>query len=55
MCEGFRVKEEFVGHWEDRFPYEAVKEKYEMLEEAGKAGLLPRVHARNYRPQYPSC
>ena len=32
MCDKFPcTKEEFVGHWEDRFPYEAVKEKYEML------------------------
>lgn len=31
------TKEEFVGYWEDRFPYEAVKEKYEMYKEAGKA------------------
>lgn len=38
VCSKFPcTKEEFVGHWEDRFPYEAVKEKYEMLEEAGKA------------------
>lgn len=30
-------KEEFVGNWQDRFPYEAVEEKYEMYKEAGKA------------------
>jgi hypothetical protein len=30
-------KEEFVGNWQDRFPYEAVAEKYEMYKEAGKA------------------
>lgn len=29
--------EEFVGNWEDRFPYEAVNEKYEMYKAAGKA------------------
>lgn len=30
-------KEDFVGHWEDRFPYEAVKSKYEMYLAAGQA------------------
>jgi hypothetical protein len=29
--------QEFVGNWEDRFPYEAVLEKYEMYKAAGKA------------------
>ena len=29
-------KEEFVGAWTDRFPYEAVLEKYEMFKESGK-------------------
>ena len=29
--------EEFVGNWMDRFPYEAVLEKYEMYKAAGKA------------------
>lgn len=28
---------EFVGNWEDRFPYDAVLEKYEMYKAAGKA------------------
>lgn len=30
-------RHEFVGNWEDRFPYEAVMEKYEMYKAAGKA------------------
>lgn len=30
-------KKDFVGNWEDRFPYEAIEEKYEMYKEAGKA------------------
>jgi hypothetical protein len=29
--------QEFVGNWEDRFPYDAVLEKYEMYKAAGKA------------------
>ena len=29
--------EEFQGNWQDRFPYEAVLEKYEMYKAAGKA------------------
>ena len=38
ICERFPCsKEEFVGAWEDRFPYQAVKEKYDMLEASGKA------------------
>ena len=38
ICEKFPcTKEEFVGNWTDRFPYEAVKSQYEMLEESGKA------------------
>lgn len=37
VCEKFPCsKEEFVGYWEDRFPYEAVLDKYETLEESGK-------------------
>ena len=37
ICKKFPcTKEEFVGNWEDRFPYEAVKEKYEMYKQAGK-------------------
>lgn len=30
------TKEEFIGAWEDRFPYEAVKTEYEMLKASGK-------------------
>jgi hypothetical protein len=30
-------EQEFKGNWEDRFPYEAVQEKYEMYKAAGKA------------------
>lgn len=38
ICEKFPCsKEEFVGHWEDRFPYEAVVAKYETMKESGKA------------------
>lgn len=38
ICEEYPCrKEDFVGNWADRFPYEAVKEKYDMLEAAGKA------------------
>lgn len=37
ICEKFPcTKEEFVGNWEDRFPYEAVKEKYEMFKGSGE-------------------
>lgn len=37
VCDKFPcTKEEFVGHWEDRFPYEAVLDKYETLEDSGK-------------------
>lgn len=37
ICETFPCpKEEFVGAWEDRFPYEAVKEKYDKALKAGK-------------------
>lgn len=36
ICEHFPCeKEEFVGAWEDRFPYEAVKAKYEMYSDVG--------------------
>jgi hypothetical protein len=36
ICEHFPCeKEEFVGAWEDRFPYEAVKAKYEMYKDVG--------------------
>lgn len=38
VCKEFPcTREEFVGYWEDRFPYEAVKEKYDSLKESGKA------------------
>lgn len=37
ICEHFPCsKENFKGAWEDRFPYEAVKAKYDMLAAAGK-------------------
>ena len=37
ICEKFPCsKEEFVGAWEDRFPYEAVKSKYDMYKASGK-------------------
>ena len=31
------TKEEFVGNWEDRFPFESVLDKYDMYKEAGKS------------------
>ena len=38
ICEEFPCsKEAFVGNWTDRFPYEAVKERYDMLEASGKS------------------
>lgn len=38
ICEKFPCsKEEFKGNWTDRFPYEAVKEKYDMYKAAGKS------------------
>lgn len=38
ICEKFPCsKEDFKGAWEDRFPYDAVKSKYDMLHAAGKA------------------
>ena len=38
ICDKFPCKEEeFVGHWGDRFPYSAVKGKYDMYKAAGKA------------------
>lgn len=37
ICEKFPCsKEEFEGNWTDRFPYEAVRDKYKMYSEAGK-------------------
>lgn len=38
ICEKYPCdKNEFVGHWEDRFPYEAVKSKYDMYVASGQA------------------
>lgn len=38
ICEKFPcTKEEFVGNWSDRFTYEAVEAKYNMLKAAGEA------------------
>jgi hypothetical protein len=38
VCKKFPCSEQdFVGYWDDRFPYEAVKNKYETLLESGKA------------------
>lgn len=38
ICEKYPcTKEEFKGNWSDRFPYEAVKSKYDMYKAAGKA------------------
>lgn len=38
ICEKYPCsEEEFVGNWSDRFPYEAVKSKYDMYKAAGKA------------------
>lgn len=37
ICDRFPCsKEDFKGAWEDRFPYEAVKAKFDMLSAAGK-------------------
>jgi phage terminase large subunit-like protein len=37
ICEKFPcTKKEFVGAWEDRFPYEAVKAEYDMLRANGR-------------------
>ena len=37
ICNKFPCsREEFVGAWEDRFPYDAVLEKYEMYKSAGQ-------------------
>jgi hypothetical protein len=37
ICDSFPCsKEEFVGAWEDRFPYEAVLSKYEMFKDSGQ-------------------
>ena len=37
VCDKFPCeKEEFKGNWEDRFPYGAVKEKYDMYKASGK-------------------
>ena len=38
ICEKFPCNEaDFVGNWEDRFPYHAVKSKYDMYASSGKA------------------
>jgi len=38
ICEKFPcTEEEFKGNWTDRFPYEAVKSKYDMYKASGKA------------------
>lgn len=38
ICERWPcTKEEFVGAWTDRFPYEAVMDKFEMFSHSGKA------------------
>lgn len=38
ICEQYPCsKEDFVGNWEDRFPYEAVKSKYDMFLASGQA------------------
>ena len=37
ICQKFPcTKAEFIGAWEDRFPYEVVKAEYEMLKENGR-------------------
>ena len=37
ICQKFPcTKEEFIGAWEDRFPYEAVKAEFDMLKANGK-------------------
>ena len=37
ICSKFPcTKEEFIGAWEDRFPYEAIKTEYEMLKASGR-------------------
>lgn len=37
ICEKFPCKkEDFIGAWEDRFPYETVKKEYELLKENGR-------------------
>lgn len=37
ICEKFPCnKKDFEGNWEDRFPYSAVKDKYEMYKASGK-------------------
>ena len=37
ICQKFPcTKKEFIGAWEDRFPYEAIKNEYNVLKESGK-------------------
>jgi predicted phage terminase large subunit-like protein len=41
VCEKFPCEEEdFVGAWEDRFPYSAIKDQYEMAVSTGKVGAF---------------
>jgi phage terminase large subunit-like protein len=38
ICEKYPCsKDEFKGNWEDRFPYEAIKSKYDMYKASGKS------------------
>lgn len=37
ICQKFPcTKKEFIGAWEDRFPYEAIKNEYNVLKESGR-------------------
>lgn len=37
ICQKFPcIKKEFIGAWEDRFPYEAIKNEYNVLKESGR-------------------
>lgn len=37
ICQKFPcTKKEFIGAWEDRFPYEAIKNEYSVLKESGR-------------------
>ena len=41
VCERFPCEpEEFVGGWEDRFPYKVIKEQYDMAVATGKVGAF---------------
>lgn len=38
VCDKFPcTREEFKGNWEDRFPYDAIKDKFDTFSESGKA------------------